>query len=241
MYWVLNDIWQAPSASTIEYGLRWKMGHYYVRSMYTPVYPIANLVPYLANITDDTAQVSVDVANDLHSSTHGELICGISTLDTFTPRLTFGGNVSFTTPGVQRVMNIEYSLLMKRANCTNITQCIIHCSLLTNESSVEQTLLLNRPKDYQLVNPHLIIRSITPVSDNDFNIVISADRPALFVWLDLSANITGYFSQNGFHMFQPIMNISFHSSTPTNVLHLRSIISLYDMSHSHNSTFFLLN
>ena len=230
MYWVLNDIWQAPSASTIEYDLRWKMGHYYVRYMYSSVYPIVSLVPYLANITDDNAQVSFYVVNDLHSRTHGELLCGVYTLDTFTPRLTFGGNVSFTGPDVRRVMSIQYSLLMKWANCTNMTQCIIHCSFQTSENSLEQTLLLNRPKNYQLVNPHLNIRSITPISDNDFDIVISADRPALFVWIDLPTNITGYFSQNGFDMFQPIMNISFHSWTSISVLHLNSIISLYDVT-----------
>jgi beta-mannosidase len=230
MYWVFNDIWPAPTASTIEYGLRWKMSHYYVRHMYAPVYPIATLTPYLANIADETAQVSFYVVNDLHSSTRGELVCGIYTLDTFASRLTFGRNVSFTAPDVQRVMNIQYSLLMKRANCTNVTQCIIHCSFVISESSVGQTLFLNRPKNHQLYNPNLKIKSITAVSDNDFNIVISANRPALFVWLDVPANLTGYFSQNGFHMFQPTMKISFHSWAPISVLHLRPTISLYDVT-----------
>lgn len=225
MYWVLNDIWQAPSASTIEYGLRWKMGHYYVRQMYSPRYPIASLTPYLADIADETAQVSFYVASDFDESTQGYLNCQIHTLDTFTPRLYFGGHVSFTGSGVQRVMDIKYSSLMKRANCTNTTQCVIRC-----EYSVEQTLFLYRPKHYQVFDPHLRILSVTSTTDRDFNIFITADRPALFVWLDVPANITGYFSQNGFHLFQPVLNISFHSWTPISVLHVRSIISLYDVT-----------
>ncbi|CAF1181512.1 unnamed protein product [Rotaria sordida] len=33
MYWQINDIWQAPTWATIEYGLKWKMGHYYVQHL----------------------------------------------------------------------------------------------------------------------------------------------------------------------------------------------------------------
>jgi hypothetical protein len=43
---------------------------------------------------------------------------------------------------------------------------------------------------------------------------ITATHPALFVWLDVSANITGYFSRNGFHMFEATKTVSFHSWTP---------------------------
>ena len=64
MYWQFNDIWQAPTWSSIEYGLKWKMAHYYVRHMYAPVYPIAILTPYLANVTDENAQISLYVINE---------------------------------------------------------------------------------------------------------------------------------------------------------------------------------
>ncbi|KAH7951364.1 hypothetical protein HPB52_008221 [Rhipicephalus sanguineus] len=37
LYWQLNDIWQAPSWSSIEYGGRWKMLHYFAKKFYSPV------------------------------------------------------------------------------------------------------------------------------------------------------------------------------------------------------------
>ncbi|RWS18453.1 Beta-mannosidase-like protein, partial [Leptotrombidium deliense] len=37
LYWQLNDVWQAPSWSSIEYPLKWKMLHYYVKNMFQPV------------------------------------------------------------------------------------------------------------------------------------------------------------------------------------------------------------
>ena len=232
MYWQINDIWQAPTWSTIEYELKWKLSHYYVRHMYAPVYPVATLTPYLAPTTDESATISLYVVNDQYQATRGQLICAIHTLDTFNSRLTFGGDVSFDgTPGVQTVMNIQYTKLMKRASCTDPIQCIIHCSWVTSQSMVGQTLFLNRPKSYQLsFNPNLQIRNVNSTSPNDFDIVITTDRPALFVWLDVPANVSGYFSRNGFHMFEPSMVVSFHSWDTLATLSPPSVISLYDVT-----------
>ncbi|XP_035449572.2 beta-mannosidase [Spodoptera frugiperda] len=37
LYWQLNDVWQAPSWSSIEYTGRWKMLHYYAKDFFAPV------------------------------------------------------------------------------------------------------------------------------------------------------------------------------------------------------------
>ncbi|CAF2561588.1 unnamed protein product [Rotaria sp. Silwood2] len=214
MYWQINDIWQAPTWATIEYGLKWKMGHYYVGHMYAPVYPIAILTPYLANVTDENAQVSFYIINELLNDTSGTLICSIYSLDTLMPRFSIPKNISFDSPGIQNIMNFSYSILMRRADCEQSSQCIIHCSLNYNQHQIGQTLFLSRPKNYQLSNPNLQIETIKQISPTDFDIIITVDRPALFVWLDTTANVTGYFSRNGFHMFQPSMTITFHSWTP---------------------------
>ncbi|CAF4667650.1 unnamed protein product [Rotaria sp. Silwood1] len=200
MYWQINNIWQAPTWATIEYGLKWKMSHYYVGHMYVPVYPIAMLTPYLANVTDENAQVSFYVINELLNDTRGDLICSIYTLDTLSPRLSFGNDILFTSPGVQNIMNFPYSLLMKRVDCKDNSPCIIHCLLNHNQHQIGQTLFLNRPKNYQLLNPNLQIESIKQILSTDSNITITVDRPALFVWLDITTNVTGYFSRNGFHV-----------------------------------------
>ncbi|CAF3837497.1 unnamed protein product [Rotaria sordida] len=214
MYWQINDMWQAPTWSTIEYGLKWKMGHYYAAHMYTPIYPITTVTPYLANITDENAQLSIDIVNELINGTHGDLTCWIYTLDTMMTRLTFGSSILFNSSGIQNFMNLSYVLLMKRSHCDNNSQCILHCIFNSNHYQVEQTLFLSRLKDYQIMNPNLNIENIEQLSSTDFNITLTVDRPALFVWLDITANVTGYFSRNGFHMFEPKMSINFHSWIP---------------------------
>jgi beta-mannosidase len=37
LYWQLNNNWQAPSWSTLEYGNSWKLAHYFARRFYAPV------------------------------------------------------------------------------------------------------------------------------------------------------------------------------------------------------------
>jgi hypothetical protein len=47
------------------------MGHYYAQHMYEPMYPIAVLKPYLANVTDSNATISLYVVNELFNGTYG--------------------------------------------------------------------------------------------------------------------------------------------------------------------------
>lgn len=235
MYWQINDIWQAPTWATIEYGLKWKLSHYYVRHMYAPVYPAATLTPYLANVTDETAQISFYLVNDLFSGTQGQLFCSLYSLDTFLVRLTVVYDVFMDSPGVQRVANLPYALIMKRAACNSSSSCLVHCSYNTNSNlPVGQTLFLARPKDYQLYQPNIQVQSIVQKSDHDFDITLTASGPALFVWLDVPKNTIGYFSRNGFHMFEPSMTVSFTSWTPLTDFHASNlnvtVTSLYDVT-----------
>jgi beta-mannosidase len=229
MYWQINDIWQAPTWSTIEYELKWKMAHYYVRHMYEPVYPIAILTPYLANTTDENARISLYVVNELFNGTHGQLICSIHTLTTFSVRLSFSFDVFLDSPATEHVTDLAYASLMKRADCSTDNHCILHCLYNDSQQEVEQTLFLTQPKNYQLYQPNLYIQNIQQLTPADFSITITAIRPALFVWLDVPANISGYFSRNGFHMFEPMITVNFRSWIPITDFDVH-ISSLYDVT-----------
>ena len=214
MYWQINDIWQGTTWSTIEYGLKWKMSHYYVRHMYEPVYPIAILNPYLADITDENAQISIYIINELLNMTTGTLICSIHTLDTFSVRTSLPFDISFHLSTVQHIIDLPYASLMKHTNCSiNDNHCIFQCRLNYDRQEIKQTLFLRQPKNYELYEPNLRIQSIRQLTLTDFTITITATRPALFVWLEISENRSGYFTQNGFHMFESLITISFHSWT----------------------------
>jgi len=214
MYWQINDIWQAPTYATIEYGLKWKMAHYYVQHMYEPVYPLVILTPYLANVTDENATISLYVINELFNGISGQLMCSIHKLDTFSVRLSFAFDVSFDSPDMRHVTDLFYSELMRTAGCSNSSQCLIHCSFNSTQEEIGHTLFLTQPKNYQLYQPNLHIQSIQPLSPTEVSITITATGPALFVWLDISGNISGYFSRNGFHMLEASTTVNFYSWSP---------------------------
>jgi len=232
MYWQIGDIWQAPTSSTVEYELKWKMGHYYVQHMYKPVYPIVILTPYLANITDENARLQMYINSELVNGTHGELIWSLVPLDTFDTKLSISLNYSLTSADTILLADYPYATLMNRANCSASNQCVLHCRSSSNNSQEEigQTVFLTQPKNYQLQQPNLRIENITHISSTEINFRVTGARPALFVWLDISANMSGYFSQNGFHMFEPTKSITFYSWTPITGDFDLSITSLFDVT-----------
>jgi hypothetical protein len=103
------------------------MAHYYVQHMYELVYPIAVLKPYLANVTDSNATISLYVVNELFNGTYCRLYCSIYALDSFTPRFTFSYGVSINSSGTQHLADLPYAILMRDFECNTSNQCIIHC------------------------------------------------------------------------------------------------------------------
>lgn len=45
LYWQLNDVWQAPTWASIEYGGKWKMLHYFARRFFFPI----QVMPYIVS------------------------------------------------------------------------------------------------------------------------------------------------------------------------------------------------
>lgn len=58
LYWQLNDIWQGPSWSSLEYNGNWKMLHYFAQRFYAPVSVHCTietfLTCYIANDVEET-------------------------------------------------------------------------------------------------------------------------------------------------------------------------------------------
>ncbi|VVC90585.1 unnamed protein product [Leptidea sinapis] len=72
LYWQLNDVWQAPSWSGIEYGGKWKMLHYFAMNFFSPVLVSPRLTlagdinVYLINdrlVPIEDAKIVMDVFN----------------------------------------------------------------------------------------------------------------------------------------------------------------------------------
>ena len=49
LYWQLNDVWAAPTYSSIDYDLNWKVSHYYAKRFLAPL--IVSLVIFSQNLS----------------------------------------------------------------------------------------------------------------------------------------------------------------------------------------------
>ena len=217
MYWQLNDIWQAPTWASIEYGSKWKMAHYYAKQMYSPIYVLMRSTLYLPSVTDLNAQINIYLVSDIATSTNNQINCSVRSFDSFDARLSVQYDDIRTNSSVLKLLDSwPYRLLMELAGCPNSSQCAMLCSLTTNNDSSNeiQTLLFSRPKDIQLLDPNLQLIYVAQKSINEIDFTLKADHPALFVWLNLPNDFTGYFSRNGFHMFQQQITVTYISWTP---------------------------
>jgi hypothetical protein len=204
--------------------------------MFSPIYVLMKLKPYLPSVEDDSAVIWIFLVNEFVNSTRNQVNCTIKSYDSFDARLSVTYNVDTNSTGVQLINSSSYKSLMEQTRCLNSTQCLMLCSLTSNGQPLNeiQTLFFARPKDVKLYNPNLQIVSIQQRSSTEIDFTITADKPALFVWLNIPNQMSGYFSRNGFNLFEQKVTVTFTSwSTLINFDSANvdlCITSLYDVT-----------
>uniref|UniRef100_A0A6G1SGI4 beta-mannosidase n=1 Tax=Aceria tosichella TaxID=561515 RepID=A0A6G1SGI4_9ACAR len=69
LYWQLNDVWQAPTWSSIEYGGKWKMLHYFARRFFFPIQVMPYIVqPSVASSISNTLQQAISSGSSMLAS-----------------------------------------------------------------------------------------------------------------------------------------------------------------------------
>ena len=213
MYWQLNDIWQAPTWSTIEYGGKWKMAHYYIKKAYKPFL----ISPYM---NDEYKKIDVFLLTESldKSNLTDTLVIQVFKYSTgfkslYERKIEFNIG-SFST---SLVTSITYNEIESTTNCSRISQTDSNCLLTFKLASQDPTLIdgenfIFYNNSFIQVNNEVKIVSIKQVNENSFEIQISATEISLFVWLDVeNIDIVGRFSENGFHMTEPTRTIVFYT------------------------------
>nr|KAF6501266.1 mannosidase beta [Molossus molossus] len=78
LYWQLNDIWQAPSWASLEYGGKWKMLHYFARHFFAPLLPVGfenEGVFFVYGVSDLHSDCNVTLTVNVHSWSSLEPVC----------------------------------------------------------------------------------------------------------------------------------------------------------------------
>lgn len=223
MYWQLNDIWQAPSWASIEYGGKWKMLHYYAKNFFRDI-----VISYYEKKNNIEVFVVSDKLKIIYGANLNITVQKWSSFDVLKHE-----QLIFQIPP-------EGSSHIKTLNvadwCRDPSQCFIILNLtvldLPDVSYSRPVYLTPFSMINGLSDPHIVIpkSSIFNVSSNRIQFTLTGKSPAAFVWL--STKIPGKFSDNGFVLHQSKRLLSFTGRETVDVDRFKNdltVTSLYDV------------
>nr|XP_044622329.1 beta-mannosidase isoform X3 [Equus asinus] len=207
LYWQLNDIWQAPSWASLEYGGKWKMLHYFARHFFAPLLPVGfenQDVFFIYGVSDLRSDCNVTLTVRLHTWSSLEPLCSRRTR-----RLVMkaGKATLLYEEPVPR-------LLKTCGKCTR-QRCVVsfHLSAAGQLLSPTNYHFLSSLKEAVGLHKAHITAVISQRGDTFvFDLETSAVAP--FVWLDVGS-IPGRFSDNGFLMTGKTRTVLFYPWKPT--------------------------
>ncbi|BFZ22342.1 hypothetical protein BsWGS_25381 [Bradybaena similaris] len=157
--------------------------------------------------TDQVFEVAADV---LRSST-GNVTVSIYDYSSF--NILHSWNTPFSIKlTAESVFTKSIADLLSESKCQAVENCLLSVTATDNAGSVLSTswLALAYPKYSKLLPANVKVTAVTQVDQYSFNIQVSTDAIALFVWL-ATDNIQGHFSDNGFVMLTPDTTVKFYA------------------------------
>uniref|UniRef100_A0A673L7P9 Beta-mannosidase n=1 Tax=Sinocyclocheilus rhinocerous TaxID=307959 RepID=A0A673L7P9_9TELE len=222
LYWQLNDIWQGPSWSSVEFGGKWKMLHYWATDFYAPI---------LSAGVEDKGDLLIYGVSDSHS----EKLSGVRlhSWSSFNAVCSLESNVTKIKAGGSTLV-FQHSISALLTQCGNCTRrsCIVAFHLSSPEGqliSPHNHIFLSSPRYAEgLQKPNITDTGIV----QNFFVTLHCSFPAVYVWLDVD-NIPGHFDVNGFLMLSKKSTVLFGAWRPTTAeeitanLHITSLRDVY--------------
>ncbi|OWR54386.1 Beta-mannosidase [Danaus plexippus plexippus] len=204
LYWQLNDIWQAPSWSGIEYGGKWKMLHYFAKTFFAPV------------LVSPRLKMSNDIDIYLINDRFVPIIDGNITVDIFNwsnlePVKTLSYSASVNPLSSRKQATLSLWDFKKRDDI------LLRFSLNAEGVSSPYNYLFPVPlKDATGIGIPKINISVkgrkknSKKFGNEFIVTINVDTIILFLWLETD-NIDGHFEHNGFILTERSLDVHYNA------------------------------
>lgn len=237
LYWQLNNIWPGFSWSSLEYGGKWKMLHYYISHIFD------NL---LVDLYEDGNYLKVAIVRDDHLPFTFNFDFTLQVFDYSSKKAIY----NLTAKAPTQPFRVTDAFLhntqqfLQKAGCVDRNRCFIQVTATSAFNNLilsrKNFLLLGKPKDaIGLKRPQIRVNSIsgphyTETSENIFTLEIETDQVALFVWLDfkLDSKITGKFSDNGF-MLTDKMEVTFRTKDHISKIQLNNNLVIKSFKDSN--------
>nr|XP_003410544.1 beta-mannosidase isoform X1 [Loxodonta africana] len=225
LYWQLNDIWQAPSWASLEYGGKWKMLHYFAQHFFAALLPVG---------FEDNNVFYVYGVSDLHSDCRLTLTVRVHMWSSLKPVCSRVTKHFVIKPGEAILIYKKPvpSLLRRCSNCTR-QSCVVSFYLSTDSKPLGPTnyhFLSSLREAVGLQKAH--ITALISQQGDTFVFDLETSAVAPFVWLDVGS-IPGRFSDNGFLMAEKTRTILFYPWKATSKseleqsFHVTSLTDIY--------------
>ncbi|KAF9193544.1 hypothetical protein BGZ51_009539 [Haplosporangium sp. Z 767] len=203
LYWQLNDIWPAPTWSSIEHGGKWKPLHYYIKNAFADVL-VSGYQPF------GERTIEIHVSNDRQESIQGELQVRSWDIKSSTVAGEYRESLSLQPQESKKITSV---IPDSDHNLSHVYQA---CAIIANGSSkhVFEMLPLTYPSRDALalelfsVDPRRITLDSIDVQEGlegvryQVSIVVFSSAVVGLVWLEWKReDIEGYFSENAFWLF----------------------------------------
>ncbi|XP_067276974.1 beta-mannosidase isoform X2 [Pseudorasbora parva] len=229
LYWQLNDIWQGPSWSSVEFGGKWKMLHYWATDFYAPILSVG---------IEDKGHLLMYAVSDSHSDQHNvKAKVKLYSWSSFNAVCSLESNVTTIKAGGSTLVfqHPISALLTQCGNCTR-RSCIVTFHLSSPEGqmiSPHNHIFLSSPRLAEgLQKPNITFTVKDDGIVQNFVVTLYCSFPALYVWLDVD-DVPGHFNVNGFLMLSKKSTVTFGAWRPTTAgeitanLHITSLRDVY--------------
>ncbi|NWG17942.1 MAG: glycoside hydrolase family 2 protein [Chloroflexi bacterium] len=186
LYWQLNDMWQAPSWSSIEYGGNWKALHYMARHFYAPALVSGVWHP-------ESRTFDLQVTNDHRREINGRVVW--KWIDT-AGAVRHSGQIAVR---VAQNTSQPVTTIPITPSEFDPEDGLLWAELWEGETLLSQnTVLASRPKVMRLQNPNISVKLEWKRSQTA-QITVYTKTLALWVWLSHDRFNAAY-SDNFFHL-----------------------------------------
>ena len=198
MYWQLNDVWQAPTWSSIEFSGKWKLAHYFIQNAYKQL-----LISPILNET----HLNIYAVSDLNSIVYNNFSLKVFSFESFLPQISLKVNFQLNALESKIVQSFSLDSFLSKSNCES-KKCFVE-TVLSDETTGKNFMLMNnRIVSTDLKPTNIRIDHIEKLDLKSFSIQINSDSIALFVYLDINTTLFyGSFSNNGFQMTEPSVTV----------------------------------
>ncbi|CAI2355715.1 unnamed protein product [Caenorhabditis sp. 36 PRJEB53466] len=211
MYWQLNDVWAAPTWSTIDFDQKWKMAHYEAKRFFasTAVYSFADEIDF---------NLKVYVLNDNTYDLRNLTVCvmQLSWGNGLDPILTTDFHVDTVPAGSSQIITTGFTF----EKTTELSEYLYVSTIYDSEGvQVFQDVLVPDflfEVDFNTFGD-VEISDVKRINGTVYEVSVTTDKVSPFTWIDVKIPFAGWFSDNGFHMTERVHIVTLHLQEATDI------------------------